>query len=176
MVVENTVILLDMLWKRKIDFSLLEGHFEHSEFDSILLSNEPFIGVCSPDNPLAYKENHLHDLLHQKLILREIGSGTRDILEQTLYQQNLSVDDFNHKIEIGNMNMYKELRHRNLGITFMYREAVKSELDQGYLKKIPITDFNISHPFSFVYLKNSLNITDPYQCFNKIVTTRETLN
>ncbi|HCW04632.1 MAG TPA: hypothetical protein DGK91_08950 [Clostridium sp.] len=35
-----------------------------------------------------------------------------------------------------------------IGITFMYREAVKKELSQGYLKEIPIRNFNISHPFN----------------------------
>lgn len=154
MFVENTHVLLKMLWEGKIDFALLEGHFNQNEFEFKLISNEEFIGVCSPENKIASITNDLQELLEQNLILRELGSGTRDILEQALYNQNLSSKDFKRKIEIGNMNVIKELCNKNIGITFMYREAVKKELSKGYLKEIPIRDFKISHPFNFVYLKN----------------------
>ena len=109
MFVENTNILQKMLWEGKIDFALLEGHFNHNQFDYKLISNELFIGVCSPDNKFASKVSDLEELLDQNLILRETGSGTRDILEQGLYNRNLSVKDFKRKIEIGNMNAIKEL-------------------------------------------------------------------
>lgn len=142
----------------KIDFALLEGHFNQNQFEFRLISNETFIGVCSPDNKIASKTIDLEELLEQNLILREPGSGTRDILEQALYNQNLNIKDFKRKIEIGNMSAIKELCHQNIGITFMYREAIKKELSKGYLKEIPIRNFNISHPFNFVYLKGRFNL------------------
>ncbi len=172
MFVENTQLLLEMLWKGEIDFALLEGHFEQNEFDSQLLSNETYVGVCSPENPIAHESNELHDLLNQTLIIREVGSGTRDILEQSLYNQNLSVDDFNRTIEIGNMNAIKEFCRHNKGITFMYQEAVKNEFESGHLTEIPIKNFSISHPFSFVYLKNSPDIIQLNDWFKKIKSLR----
>lgn len=155
MVVENTQILQKMLWDGKIDFALLEGHFDKAQFESKLISNEPFIAVCSPQNKIADAELELEDVLNENLILREVGSGTRDILEQVLYNHNLSVNSFKRKIEVGNMNAIKRLCHENIGITFLYREAAHTELSQGYLKEIPIRYFNVFHPFCFVYLKNA---------------------
>jgi DNA-binding transcriptional LysR family regulator len=172
MFVENTHVLQKMLWKGKIDFALLEGHFDKNQFEYKLISNETFIGVCSPENKVASKLNDLEELLEQNLILREPGSGTRDILEQALYNQNLSIKDFKRKIEIGNMNAIKELCHQNIGITFMYREAVKKEISQGYLKEIPIRNFNISHPFNFVYLKNCPDKVQIENWFDRIVYLR----
>lgn len=172
MFVENTHILQEMLWTGKIDFALLEGHFDKNQLDYKLLSNETFIGVCSPDNNIAYKNNSLDDLLKQNLFLREGGSGTRDILEQALYNQNLSIRDFKSSIEIGNMNAIKELCHLNLGITFMYQEAVKKEIVKGYLKKIPIEDFNISHPFNFVYLKDCPDKSQIEYWFDRMISLR----
>jgi len=172
MFVENTHILQEMLWEGKIDFALVEGHFNQNQFETQLISNETFIGVCSPENKIASKTTDLEDLLEQNLILREQGSGTRDILEQALYNQNLSIKDFKRKIEIGNMNVIKELCHQNIGITFMYEEAVKKEISQGYLKKIPIRNFNISHPFNFVYLKNSPDSSQIESWFERIIYLR----
>lgn len=174
MFVENTQLLLEMLWKGEIDFALLEGHYEQHEFDAQLLSNETYIGICSPDNPMAKKSNDLQDLLSQNLIIREVGSGTRDILEQTLYNQNLNVDNFKRTIEIGNMNAIKELCQHNMGITFMYQEAVKKELETGILAEIPLNNFTISHPFSFVYLKNSPDLVQLEDWFDKIIALRGT--
>ena len=172
MFVENTHILQEMLWDGKIDFALLEGHFNQNQFEFKLISNEIFIGVCSPDNEIASKTNDLEELLEQNLILREPGSGTRDILEQALYNQNLSIKDFKRKIEIGNMNAIKELCHQNIGITFMYREAIKKEISGGYLKEIPIRNFNISHPFNFVYLKDCPDKSQIEYWYEKIIYLR----
>ncbi|SCG84328.1 LysR family transcriptional regulator [Proteiniborus sp. DW1] len=172
MFVENTLVLQEMLWDGKIDFALLEGHFSQSQFEFELISNETFVGVCSPNNEIASKTTDLEELLSQNLILREPGSGTRDILEQALYNHNLSIKDFKRKIEIGNMNAIKELCHQNIGITFMYREAVKKEISQGYLKEIPIRNFNIIHPFNFVYLKNCPDKSQIEYWFERIVYFR----
>lgn len=154
MVVENTDILQKMLWAGEIDFALLEGNFNRNQYQFKLISNEEFIGVCSPKNKIACEPIELEGLLEQNLILRESGSGTRDILEKVLDSRNLSIKNFRSTIEIGNMNAIKELCHQNIGITFMYREAVKKELFQGYLKEILLQDFNIIHPFNFVYLRD----------------------
>ncbi len=172
MFVENTHVLQMMLWEGKIDFALLEGHFNQNQFEYKLISNESFIGVCSPDNTIACKTINLEDLLEQNLILREPGSGTRDILEQALYNHNLNIKDFKRKIEVGNMNVIKELCHQNIGITFMYREAVKKEISQGYLKEIPIRNFDINHSFNFVYLKNCPDKSQIEYWFEKILYLR----
>lgn len=173
MFVENTHILQKKLWDGKIDFALIEGHINQNEIEVKLISNETFIGVCSPENKIASKATNLGELLNQNIILREPGSGTRDVLEQALYNQNFSIRDFNRKIEIGNMNVIKELCHRNIGITFMYREATKKEISQGYLKEIPIENFKISHPFNFVYLKNCPDKSQIEYWYEKIINLRK---
>lgn len=175
MVVENTLVLQKMLWEGRIDFALLEGHFNEGEFESKLFSNETFIGICSPENKNSSKVSSIEELLEQNLILRETGSGTRDILEKALYNQNLSVMSFKRRIEISNMNAIKELCHQNVGITFMYKEAVKKEISLGYLKEIPIKNFNISHPFCFVYLKNNPDRSQIESWLEKFISLRNPL-
>ncbi|MDF2948578.1 MAG: LysR family transcriptional regulator [Sedimentibacter sp.] len=174
MVVENTMVLQRLLWDGEIDFALLEGHFKQEEFESKLVSNESFIGVCSPQNEYAERLINMEELLEQNLILREPGSGTRDVLERALYNQNLSIRDFKRRIEIGNMNAIKNLCHENVGITFMYKEAAKKELLEGHLKEISIRNFNITHPFSFVYLKNCPDKNQIEYWYNKIMVIRNT--
>ncbi len=157
MQVGNTETLLKMLEDGKIDFAILEGHFDKSEYESILFSEEAYIGVVSPRHELGKKEVSFEDLFNNTLILREKGSGTRDILERILYEHNHTMASFSKTIEIGNMHLIKELVKADLGLTFLYKEAVEKELKDGQLVEINLKGFQIQRDFNFVYLKNSLH-------------------
>jgi DNA-binding transcriptional LysR family regulator len=50
MIVDNTATLTGLIQKGKIDFALIEGDFNQSQFGFQKLSDEPFIGVCAAAN------------------------------------------------------------------------------------------------------------------------------
>src|SRR5699024_5265371 len=122
MQVGNTKSLLSKLHDGEIDFALLEGHFNKVDYESLLLSLESFIGVCSKDHPFAHSKVSFNDIFKERLILREKGSGTREIFEQILYEHNTSMKNFKGVMEIGNISVIKEMVIKNLGITFLYKE------------------------------------------------------
>ncbi len=157
MQVGNTATLLDKLQRGEIQFALVEGFFDRSIYDSKRLKTEEFIAVCAPNSPLALGEVSLGQLLSSRLILREQGSGTRDILEHALMRHNLAVGSFKGVMEIGNMSAIKQLVADNLGISFMYRVAAASEIREGRLCEIHLSDCSVQHDFSFVTLKNSIH-------------------
>lgn len=157
MEVNNTETLLNKLENGGIDFALLEGHFDKSKYHTIQFSKERFIGVCSPLNPLSRTGIEFQDIFHENLMIREIGSGSREIFEQILYENNFTIDGFKQIHEIGNISIIKNLVIKNLGISFLYENAVKSELQNRSLKEIPIKDFNIMREYNFVFLQYSLN-------------------
>ncbi len=155
MTVGNTQILLQKLRDGEIEFALVEGYFDASAYGHRLFSEEEFIAVCGPGHPLAGQSVPLGALLKHRLILREPGSGTREILEHLLYEQNLSVQGFESVCEISNMNAIKALAARDLGVAFMYRVVAEKELRSGTLREIPLQGPRVSHAFSLVYLPNS---------------------
>jgi len=156
MIVENTQKLLQQLSEGIIDFALLEGYFDQSKYGSRLLSREKFIPVCSPDSPLAGKTVSFDAVTSHRLILREKGSGTREILEQALKEHNYSLDSFEQVCKIGNMNAIKELVSRGDGISFMYLQAAARQLQKGELAEFQIEGFSAGHEFNFVYLAHSV--------------------
>ena len=166
MEVGNTETLLRKLRDGEIDFAILEGHFDKSSYESIFFSSQDYIGVASPKHRYANKKINFDHILAERLILRERGSGTRDILERILYEQNYTMKNFQRIVEIGNMNLIKDLVVENFGITFLYKEAVKEELKKGILVKLDLVDFNIQREFNFVYLKNSLHYKDYIRWFD----------
>lgn len=157
MQVENTHNLIQKLRSGNLKFLIVEGFFDKSQYGYQTFSKEKLTAVCSSHHQFSQKQVSLHHLLKERIILRETGSGTRDIFEQGLYEHNLSVKSFSEVCEVGNLNAIKHLTAQNFGITFIYHAAVKEELEKGVLKEIFIDDFNIQHEFSFVYLKNTLH-------------------
>lgn len=155
MLVDNTEALLGKLDGGEIDFALLEGFFDKAMYESRLLSTEAFVPVCSPGSPLSERTVSFDELLDQRLILREKGSGTRDIFERTLHRHNLTVQGFRQVDEIGNMSAIKQLVCGGFGITFLYRAAAQAELLDGRLSLIRIAEFDAAHEFNFVFLKRS---------------------
>lgn len=172
MIVGNTKSLLEKLRDGNIDFALLEGHFDKSKYNSLLFSLESFIGVCSANHPLADSKLSFKDIFNERLILREEGSGTREIFEQILYEHNTTMNNFNQFIEIGNISVIKEMVSNNLGITFLYKEAVKDELASGILKKINIKDLDVEREFNFVFLKDTLHYKEYEDWFHYLMENR----
>lgn len=155
MSVENTRALLEQLNKGELDFIVVEGLFDKSQYDSTLFSYEKFIPVCSPKSEYANSEADFWQITKSRLILREQGSGTREIFENILQKKNYSLQSFDKVIEIGNMAAIKKMVADNIGITFLFEVAAKKEIDAGTLSVINISDFNEIREFNFVLLKNT---------------------
>lgn len=155
MIVGNTRELLDKLSLGEIDFALVEGNFTKKDYDCMVYSQERYIPVCSSDYSFKKEPEQLIDLLSERIIIREKGSGTREILVKNLETRNLGIESFNHVVEIGGMNAIKSLVEAGCGITFLYEAAVKQELKIRSLKEIKLKDFYVIHDFEFIWNKGS---------------------
>lgn len=154
-IVANTKTLLEKIDRGDIDFALIEGHFVKSEYDYLVYSNEEYICISGEEYVQEKSPCLLEDLSKETLIIREKGSGTRDILEKNLEDNNLSISDFKNVMEIGNISAIKYLVKNNDGLTFLYEAAVKNELKRGTLKKVNVSDLHSNHNFYFIWRKNS---------------------
>lgn len=170
--VHNTETLLDKLRQGEVDIVLLEGYFDKSAYDWELFSKEEFIAVCSPDSPLANRKVPLSDIFKQRLFIRENGSGTREILEHYLREQNHSIGSFEDICLVGNMSALKELVSKNLGITFLYEVVARKEIEAGLLKKIDISHFSVIRAFNFVFLKGSLHKKEYLRWYKRFLSAR----
>lgn len=168
LLVNNTSMLLNLLKNAKIDCAFIEGYFDKQEFDYKLLMEDDFIPVCGYNYSFSREPLQLTDLFTEKLIIREFGSGTREVLERVLHERSYSVDNFQNNICIGNLNVIKYLCEKNIGITFLYRSAARKELEDDRLKEIKLRNFNVTHEYNFVTLKNSVFKNDYETLFEEI--------
>lgn len=156
MIIGNTSELLERLSMGEIDFALVEGNYAKNKYDYLVYAQERYIPVCSKHYNFQIKPEKLTDLLSERIIIRESGSGTREILERNLEYRNLEIEDFRCTVEIGGMNAIKSLVESSFGITFLYEAAAKKELEEGILREIKLQDFQVSHDFAFIWNKGSI--------------------
>ena len=159
----NTQELLAQLTAGRIQMALVEGYFPPQDYFCRPYSTEPYIGVCASSHVSPSGEPAtFHDLLGERLLLREKGSGTREILERNLALHGLKTTDFIHNMEVENMHTIIGLLTHDCGISFLYRRAVHAELEAGRLREIPLKNFSMEHDFTFIWEKDSI-YTAEYQ-------------
>ena len=150
LIVDNTERLLHLLEENELDFAVVEGFFDKTSFDSILLRREPFVGICRKDHPFAGREVTMEELLKETIIHREDGSGTRAILEQELSGYNESLQRFQRHICISSFNIILDLVKQGFGVSFVYNILADSD---PALAKFSIRDESVVREFNVVYLK-----------------------
>lgn len=155
--IANTEELLKKLKNKEIDFAIMEGYFPKEQYDYIVFSTERYIPICSASNPVVAKGKDImvKDLAGQRLIVRERGSGTRDIMEKNLQGHGIEIDDFEYQMEVNSLHAIVQLAKEDCGITFLYEIAAKEEIEKGTIKEIGIKDFLVEHNFTFLWNKGS---------------------
>ncbi|OUP10498.1 LysR substrate-binding domain-containing protein [Collinsella sp. An2] len=154
MTVGNTHELIDQLEQGDIDFAIVEGPYDRTHFDGAALSHEPYVAVAAAES--IGTPASVTDLLGQRLIVREEGSGTREILERALAVRDLGLGDFTDVVELGSITTIKACVAAGQGISFLYRTAVRTELDAGGLVDVTPPDFSIVHDFTLIWQRDSI--------------------
>ena len=153
----NTLQLLKLLNSGQISMAIVEGNYPKEYYSHKKYSTEDYIADCAASHHFMTDHPYtMNDLVHERLLVREEGSGTRNILEQSLMTHGLHISDFIHYIEIENMHTIIGLLKRDCGISFLYKIAVEKELHSGILKEIPLDDFKMQHDFDIIWEKHSV--------------------
>ncbi len=150
--VDNTVNILAGLDRGEYDFALIEGLFNRSIYESRLYRREPFVGLCSKKHEFAGKTVSLGELFGENILLREEGSGTREIFQRFLEERSYSIEDFKRVTVVGNFGLLRQLVAGNCGITFAY-DAVAG--NDSNLKRFFIEEWEAYREFNYVYLPHT---------------------
>jgi len=151
-IIDNTESLLKELHENKLDLLVIEGLFDKSQYDFRLFKEEEYVGICNKNHEFANKEIQIKELLKKGLIIREKGSGTRNIIESELYKLNYTINSFKTVHCISSFELIKEIIRKTDYITFAYKSILSNNSDLATFK---ISNLNIIREFNYVCLKNT---------------------
>ena len=169
MEVANTRELLSKLDAGELDFAVVEGEFPREEYEFLLYRKEPYVPVASRKKAEYYRNQPFRELLLERLILREPGSGTREILERELRRRGMTTDDFSQITELGNIGAIQAMLRADLGISFFYQATLTDRETQ--LAPIELKDFSLEHEVMFIFRKNS-SFREDYEEIYAFLTNR----
>lgn len=122
-----------------VSYDACGGEFECQEFftDHIIL-------IASKDHPFAARSSiDPAELLDVPLILREETSGARRVMMAELGKHNISLDDMNIFLEVGNAEAIVKTVEANFGVSFISRLAAGWALNQGTVVTVPVTGIDL---------------------------------
>ncbi|MDD5848007.1 MAG: LysR family transcriptional regulator [Firmicutes bacterium] len=153
----NTEELLSLLDAGELSLALIEGNFPRGKYGTKKYRTEDFCAVCSAHHRFVCgTPREVRDLLPERLLIREPGSGTRNILERSLSALGLAIPDFPSYLQVENMHTLIRFLEKDMGISFLYRIAAREGLENGTLREITLSDSRLRHDFSFVWDDHSI--------------------
>lgn len=152
-VIDNTNALLQKLENNELDFAVIEGIIDKSRYGYHLYKKERFVGICSRMHHFANKTISLEEAFEETLLVREKGSGTRNLLEQAINDRGYSLDCFARTVSLNNFSVIMDLLVNNDAITFAYQPIAHQRRD---LTTFEVQDMHIEGEFNFVYCNENI--------------------
>lgn len=138
--------------RNEFDFGFVGGHLAGDEVDVFTWLIDQLVLVVAPKHPLTRKKTvKADDLQSEKFILRESGSATRAAIHSRLENTALKLDPI---LEMENPESVKKAVQSGLGIAFISKFAVETELKAKTLVAVSVRDLNIERELKIVYRKD----------------------
>lgn len=133
LIIENTSNIEKMILENKVDFAFVEGRILSDEINKETIWNDEIVFITSKNHPWGKKKSiSIHELKDEKLIMREVGSGTREIVESFLLDKKV---DYRVFMELGNTEAIKRSVEANLGVGCISRRCIEDKVSQGELNE-----------------------------------------
>ena len=169
----NTDLILGLLLDQRIELGLVEGPCRRREIQVRPFYQDEVIWVAAPFDPLAKVKNpSTKALLERPIISRELGSGTRRVMELALRQQGCSLSRLRIEQELPSTEAIKRMVAAGAGIGYVSRLSVKQELASGQLVEIHCAKLQMKRSFS-VLIPQGPDPIGIVQAFSKFITMPE---
>ncbi|WP_411753832.1 DNA-binding transcriptional regulator YeiE [Serratia sp. (in: enterobacteria)] len=119
----------------RVDLGLIEGPCHMPELVTQPWLEDELVVFAAPDNPLVQQPVTLATLANAPWILRERGSGTREVLDHLLLAH---LPNFQLVMELGNSEAIKHAVRHGIGISCLSRRVVEEQLASGVLVELSI--------------------------------------
>lgn len=143
--IDNTRNIEQRLLEFKIDLAVVEGVCLHPDIKVTTWLEDELVIICSPDHPMANKEDvPLSALANELWVLREQGSGTRELFDEMVATQLASPKV---AMVLNRSEAVKQAVSDGVGIACISRLAAKASLNSGHMAIIGVTGLELKRHF-----------------------------
>ena len=145
----NSKDIAQMIKDGSIDIGFVEGIITDSSIVKENIGIDELL-IVTADKELS-KLTSLKDLSREKWVLREEGSGTREVFLE--YIKN-KVDNLEIFLELGHTESIKSILRNRRCLTCISKLAVEKELNEKTLYKVDVDGFDCKRDFLMIYNKD----------------------
>lgn len=161
-IIENSDHIKELILQNKVDFAYLEGEVKSEEINVEKVWEDELVFICGKDHKWQDADTVCEkELSNEKLIMRECGSGSREILENYLKGKDI---EYNIFLELGNTEAIKRTVEANLGIGCISEKCIEEKLRYGHLNSFRLKERKIKRDLILITHKDKY-ISNNMKCF-----------
>jgi DNA-binding transcriptional LysR family regulator len=144
----NSFDMEQLLLSNKIDMALVENESSQSDIRYTEFMDDELITVTGANSVYAKRRNiGLEDFRQFPIVLREVGSGTLEVVKSALVDSGLDFEALNTHVHLGSTESIKNFLLDFDGIAVVSEQAVANELYMNRLIKLNVSGLSIPRKF-----------------------------
>jgi len=165
----NSKEIVDMIKAGTIDIGFIEGIVSDHEVIEEKIGVDELI-VVTADETMS-EEYFIDSLAQKKWVLREEGSGTREVFLDYIKEKTEPLNIF---LELGHTESIKSILLNHSCLTCISKIAVQDEVAKGRLHQVNIKNFECKRDFLMVYHKDKYHsgLFEKFVYFSKRMMTQ----
>lgn len=154
-IIDNSEEIEKRVMTNDIDFGLIEGIIHNQQIDSEKFMEDELVLICGATHPLYNKEQISVEILPDyDFILREKGSGGRELFDSTMLVHNIEIKPVWESVST---RAIMKAVSAGLGLSVLPYLLVKQDLEAKTIKQIKIKDITLNRFFYIIYHKNKFH-------------------
>jgi len=156
--VANTDGIVSMVENNAIDLGVVEAPVNNKNLVVEECRTDQLVLIVPPGHELASEQSvPVKRLADYPFICREEGSGTREVMIESMNAAGMSNTDLNLAMELGSLEAIKGAVEAGMGVSVLSKATILKELKLGTLVAVNL-DPPMMRPFSFVHQKQKFRV------------------
>lgn len=167
LVVANTEDIESSIQDTTLDVGLVEGPVSGKDLVKDKFLDDELVLITPVDHPLnKNKKISVFELSKYPFISREKGSGTRQIMEDSLNKVGFNLQNLKIIMELGSTTAIKAAVSNGLGISIVSKWTVQEMVKQNKLATVQIDETKFERQFIVIYHGKKFRTQAVYEFIN----------
>lgn len=149
----NTEQVTEIIRSQRADLGFVEGLTVPNELHNRVVASDDLVVVVAPSHPWAHRKKTVTaaELARTPLVLREIGSGTREVFDKALEAQGFAALPM---VELGSNTAIKAMISSGAGPGVLSRVVSRAEVDSGRLVVVNLRGIALDRTIRAIWTKS----------------------
>jgi DNA-binding transcriptional LysR family regulator len=149
--VSNTERIIHDLENGRIAAGIVEGTVKNETVFMQEIAQDEIVIIASEDNPLTMKKHlTIQDLWSQPFIMPELGSGTRESIDDFLRSAGRDPTDMKIVMTLGSPELIVHMVQTGMGVSFVSKWSVFKAIKDGSVKLLAIEGKKLKRKFYLI--------------------------